>query len=308
MEDKTTSPYVSNCYKYVKDDSLKNVCDPSDTSMTQQSPKNFMVRFTISNPTYSFNVNVNRVDAPKGADRFYNMVRNNMFSNQRFYRVVSNWVAQFGVNGEPSVSAVYNYVNNVPKSIILADPVVLSNLKGTIAYSASYDPITGMAVNMTSELFINFEDNSAQLDHRGFAPFGQIHQDQVDNVIDKLYSGYGELKTICEEGMNGTANPHSASSKCLGPDENKVYSEGNAYLSKDFPKMTYIESAFVVEPSSALDSFIVVMAFTFFFVIGFIAYRKKSEIIDRSYECAGRINRMTRGSGKKHQDEPFTRL
>jgi peptidyl-prolyl cis-trans isomerase A (cyclophilin A) len=46
------------------------------------------------------------------------------------------------------------------------------------------------------------------------------------NVVDALYSGYGE-------GAPGGA----------GPEQGRVQSEGNAYLTSQFPKLDYIKSA-----------------------------------------------------------------
>lgn len=249
------NPYVSNCIENTNNNNqLSKLCNPTSTSMTQQAPDNFITRFSISQKpgpyttsSMSFSIHVERSNAPHAADRFYNMVINDMFTGQRFYRVVSGWVAQFGVNGEPAVSAVYNYLHNVPGSIILPDPVILSNTRGTLAYSAAYDPNTNQAVNMTSELFINFNDNSKELDKLGFAPFATISLDAMDSVENHLYNGYGELPSICKAG--GTANPHNADSKCDGPNENRVYSEGNRYLAQSFPRMTWIQEAKIINPS-----------------------------------------------------------
>jgi peptidyl-prolyl cis-trans isomerase A (cyclophilin A) len=44
------------------------------------------------------------------------------------------------------------------------------------------------------------------------------------NVVDKIYSGYGEK-----------------------PDQNRMRTEGNAYLQKEFPRLDYIKSATLVK-------------------------------------------------------------
>jgi peptidyl-prolyl cis-trans isomerase A (cyclophilin A) len=78
----------------------------------------------------------------------------------------------------------------------------------------------------TTQMFINYADNN-RLDGMGFAPFGQVVSGM--NVVDALYSGYGE------------GAPRGA-----GPEQGRLQSEGNAYLIKEFPKLDYIKSATIV--------------------------------------------------------------
>ena len=91
-----------------------------------------------------------------GADRIFNLARLGFFTGARFYRVVPNWVVQFGVSGSPAISAVYDFRADVPGAILPTDPVVASNLRGHIAFSAAYGTRFGhrTAVNRTAELFI----------------------------------------------------------------------------------------------------------------------------------------------------------
>ena len=42
--------------------------------------------------------------APLGADRFYNLVKNGFYDDVRFFRVLDNFMAQFGINGDPAIS------------------------------------------------------------------------------------------------------------------------------------------------------------------------------------------------------------
>ena len=72
----------------------------------------------------------------------------------------------------------------------------------------------------------NANDNN-RLDGMGFAPFGQVVSGM--NVVDALYSGYGE------------GAPRGA-----GPEQGRLQSEGNAYLIREFPKLDYIKSATIV--------------------------------------------------------------
>ena len=116
--------------------------------------------------------------APIGADRFYNLVKNGFFDDVRFFRVISNFMVQFGINGSPTVSAIWRN----PAVQLKDDPVKQSNKRGYITFA------TGGPNTRTTQVFINFKDN-AFLDGQGFSPFGEVSQGMED-VVDKLYSQY----------------------------------------------------------------------------------------------------------------------
>ncbi len=181
-------------------------------ALTAQAPAAYKVKFDTSKG--AFVVEVHRDWAPLGADRFYNLVKNGFFNNARFFRVISGFMVQFGINADPKVSAVWRDAN------INDDPVKQSNTRGMLTF-ATRGPNT-----RTTQLFINY-GNNARLDGMGFAPFGQVVSGM--NVVDALYNGYGE------------GAPRGA-----GPEQGRIQSEGNAYLIKDFPKLDYIKSATIM--------------------------------------------------------------
>ena len=182
-------------------------------SLAEQAPPVYKAKFDTSKGT--FEIQVHRDWAPTGADRFYNLVKNGFFDNTRFFRVVSGFMVQFGLNGDPSVSAQWRQAR------IRDDQVKQSNTRGMVTF-ATAGPNT-----RTTQVFINFGDNN-RLDGMGFAPFGQVVTGM--NVVDALYSGYGE-------GAPGGN----------GPEQGRVQQEGNAYLTKDFAKLDYIKKA-TIEP------------------------------------------------------------
>jgi peptidyl-prolyl cis-trans isomerase A (cyclophilin A) len=181
-------------------------------SLREQAPPAYKVKFDTSKGP--FIVEVHRDWAPSGADRFYNLVKNGFFNNTRFFRVISGFMVQFGINGDPAISSQWRSAR------INDDPVKKSNGRGLITF-ATAGPNT-----RTTQVFINYADNAA-LDGQGFAPFGQITSGM--NVVDALYSGYGE------------GAPSGG-----GPEQGRVQSEGNAYLTSSFPKLDYIQSATIV--------------------------------------------------------------
>ena len=125
-----------------------------------------------------FVVEVHRDWAPNGADRFYNLVKNGFYNDTRFFRVISGFMVQFGINGDPKLSQVWRDAN------IKDDPVKAEQQARQRSPSPPPDRDT-----RTTQVFINF-GNNAGLDDQGFAPFGQVISGM--EVVDSLYSGYGE--------------------------------------------------------------------------------------------------------------------
>jgi peptidyl-prolyl cis-trans isomerase A (cyclophilin A) len=178
-------------------------------ALTEKAPAVYKVRFDTSKGV--FVVEVRRDWAPNGADRFYNLVKNGFYDDTRFFRVVSGFMVQFGINGDPSVSTPWR------AATIKDDPVKQSNKRGYITFATSGPD------SRTSQVFINFADNSG-LDRQGFSPFGQVVSGMT--VVDALFSGYGE-----------------GAPSGRGPDQGRVQREGNSYLKKDFPNLDYVKKA-----------------------------------------------------------------
>jgi peptidyl-prolyl cis-trans isomerase A (cyclophilin A) len=187
---------------------------PLTAVSTQAGPATYRARFETSAGT--FVIEVQRDWAPQGADRFHELVAAGYYDGQRFFRVLSGFMAQFGIHGDPSVAATWRSRN------ILDDPVRQSNTRGMVSF-ATAGPNT-----RTTQVFINYGDNSS-LDGMGFAPFGRVIEGM--DVVDKLHAGYGE----------GVPRGH-------GPDQGRIQREGNAYLEKEFPKLDYVKHATIVAP------------------------------------------------------------
>jgi peptidyl-prolyl cis-trans isomerase A (cyclophilin A) len=175
------------------------------------APALFKAQFTTTKG--DFVVEVHRDWAPLGADRFYNLVRGGFFTTSAFFRVVPNFMVQFGLSANPEVNTVWRDAN------LIDDPVKESNKRGYITFAKS-----GKPNSRTTQLFINFKDNEF-LDSQGFAPFGIVVEGM--DVVDRLYNGYGETQ---EAGGRG-------------PSSGRIESEGDAYISKNFPNMDRIKSA-----------------------------------------------------------------
>src|SRR5262249_23634771 len=53
-------------------------------------------------------IEVHRAWSPNGADRFYNLVKSGFFDDIRFYRIVPDFMAQFGIHGDPAVNQAWS--------------------------------------------------------------------------------------------------------------------------------------------------------------------------------------------------------
>jgi peptidyl-prolyl cis-trans isomerase A (cyclophilin A) len=188
-----------------------NLANPS--ALKETAPATYKVRFETSKG--AFVVDVTRDWAPNGADRFYNLVKNGFYDGVRFFRIIDGFMAQFGINGDPKISAAWR------EARIQDDPVKQSNRRGFITYAMA-GPNT-----RTSQVFINFGDNS-MLDKQNFSPFGRVSSGM--EVVDALYNGYGE-----------------GAPRGQGPDQGRVQAEGNAYLAKNFPRLDFVKKATITK-------------------------------------------------------------
>lgn len=191
-------------------------------ALKARAPDIYDVEFTTTKG--NFVVEVTRAWAPLGADRFYNLVKHGFFTNASFFRVVPGFVVQFGISADPKVSAVWD------TATIKDDPVRGSNKVGFLTFAM------GGPNTRTTQVFINLRDNGSALDGIGFAPFGQVTSGM--DVVQKLYSGYGDLPE-----MGGR-----------GPSEEAISKGGKVYLDKNFPMLDTIKMATVVSPASGTPS------------------------------------------------------
>ena len=171
------------------------------------APAEFRASFDTS--AGPFVVLVHRSWAPKGADRFYNLVKYGFFDNGRFFRVLPNFMVQFGINGDPAIQGPWRDAD------ITDDPVTQSNKRGMITFA------TGGPNTRTTQVFINFKDNTG-LDRQGFAPFGEVVSGM--EAVDKINAEYREQ-----------------------PDQGLIQRSGNAYLTKSFPRLDYVKKAAIVK-------------------------------------------------------------
>ena len=181
-----------------------------------QGPQGFNVHLETSRGDVV--IAVDRDWAPYGAERFRTLVESGYYDDARFHRVVPDFIVQWGLAGDPAVTARW------VESRIPDDAVVVSNTRGRIAFAFT-DPGT-----RTTQVFISLVDNS-RLDEQGFAPFGEVIEGM--DVVDAIYSGYGE------DSGGGVRRG----------DQSRIVAEGNAYLDAEFPLLDRLISATIEPPS-----------------------------------------------------------
>jgi cyclophilin family peptidyl-prolyl cis-trans isomerase len=186
--------------------------NPEDKYWSQSAPDVFQVKLKTTRGHFVFEAH--RSWAPEGVDRFYNLIRAGFFDDSRFFRVRAGYIAQFGIPGDPAVAAIWR------NRTIKDDPALQSNTRGAVAYA-----MTGPNTR-TTQLYINLGDNS-KLDAQGFAPIGKVVAGM--DVVDRLYSGYGE----------------SAGGGMRGGNQGKIFEGGNAYLDRAFPNLDKLVRALI---------------------------------------------------------------
>lgn len=182
--------------------------DPSQASET--APETYRAKFETTKG--DFVIEVTRKWAPRGADRFYNLVKVGFFDNVKFFRVVEGFMVQFGIHGNPEVSSEWRNAR------IEDDIVAKSNTRGMVTF-ATAGPNT-----RTTQVFVNFVDRNTFLDKQGFSPFGKVVEGM--KVVDALEGKYREAPSRMQ-GM--------------------IQQKGNAFLDEKFPGLDSIKKASIVE-------------------------------------------------------------
>ncbi len=185
-------------------------------SLHETAPETFLASFETT--AGDFTIAVRREWAPLGADRFYNLVKNGFYDDQRIYRVVEGFMVQFGIHGEPLVDYQWH------DELLLDDPVVATNSRGRVSFAK------GGANSRTVEIFISYRNNS-DLDALGFSPFGEVVEGM--DVVVAFYSEYGD-------------GPPRGD----GVYQAQAHASGEEYFAAEFPELDRVLRAWIDDGST----------------------------------------------------------
>lgn len=196
------------------DCNLQPLLCPFSPVMNQRAPETFQVTVQTTAPG-TLTIHCNRTWSPLGVDRFFNLVRHGFYNDTAFFRTIAGFVSQWGISGTPKITAAWS------NATIANDPIVpfASNVRGAVSFAA--EMCGNVACHRTTQLFVNYADNS-RLDAMGFTVIGMVSAADMQSVVDRFFSGYGEA-----------------------PDQELIAEDGNGYLKKQFPLLTYIAKAWV---------------------------------------------------------------
>jgi len=157
--------------------------------------------------------------APIGVEHFHKLVENEFYDQCRFFRVVDDFMVQFGIAATPAQQKKWK------ADVLQDDPMgVQTNARGTITYATSGKD------TRTTQLFINTrKQGNARLDRQGFAPIGLVTSGM--DVVDEIQNKYGER-----------------------PGQGKIVNRGNEYLQDEFPDLSYIVTVREIKDEQAVES------------------------------------------------------
>lgn len=163
-----------------------------------------------------FIVEVHPEWAPLAAERFMNLVKQHHFDGSRFHGVLSGFAAYFGIASDPRKQ------KNMSRIKLEDEPRLETNTRGKIAFVPD-------GPNSRSTQLVISEKHNEYLDREGYVPFAVVSGGMA--VVDRLYRGYGAR----------------GPPKGRGPAIERIEKEGVEYLTKEFPKMSYIRTALIME-------------------------------------------------------------
>lgn len=177
-----------------------------------EAPANYHVRLETSKGAIV--IAVHRDWAPRGADRFHELVTSGYYDGARFFRIRKETWVQFGIAGDPKVAQAWR-TKTIPDDPFKA----ISNKRGTVAFA--FKDRNGRA----TQVFINLRDNSETHDKEPFVVFGEVIEGMA--AADALYAEYGE----------------AAGGGIRAGRQDPVFEGGNRYLAEKFPLLDYIKTA-----------------------------------------------------------------
>lgn len=182
----------------------------------KQAPETFKARFETTKG--NFEIEANRSWSPKGVDRLYQLISSEFYTDIALFRVVPDFVVQFGIHND-------SILNKSWESFKIPDePAIEPNVEGAISFAR------GGEESRTTQIFINLKSNSPRLDTifysgvRGFPVIAKVTKGM--EVVNAFYKDYGNEPATKQD---------------------SIQIKGNNYLRKNYPKLDYINKAYILK-------------------------------------------------------------
>ncbi|WP_299669260.1 peptidylprolyl isomerase [uncultured Polaribacter sp.] len=182
--------------------------------LSKKAPETFKARFETTQGT--FDIEAKREWSPKGVDRLYQLIKYGYYTDVAIYRVVPNFVAQFGIHND-------SLINKSWQKGIEDEPVLVKNDSMTIAFAR------GGVKTRSNQIFINLKENKRlnTLTYSGVSGFPVVAKVIAgQETVLNFYDGYGDR---------------------LGRQQGKINEFGNAFLKEKYPKVDYIQKAYFIK-------------------------------------------------------------
>eukprot|EP00437_Effrenium_voratum_P012345 CAMPEP_0181444084 /NCGR_PEP_ID=MMETSP1110-20121109/24884_1 /TAXON_ID=174948 /ORGANISM="Symbiodinium sp., Strain CCMP421" /LENGTH=280 /DNA_ID=CAMNT_0023568075 /DNA_START=45 /DNA_END=884 /DNA_ORIENTATION=+ len=151
--------------------------------------------------------------APKGAQRFLQLVTDKYYTDLPVYRAVDTFLVQFGITGDPDRSEKYEAIED---DELRGIPI----LEGMVCFAAA-------AANSRQATVCLFLSDFPQLGKNSWeTPFARVSEESFP-VLRSIFTGYGDMPQC-----GGT-----------GPDPIQLQDRGNSYITECFPECDFVESA-----------------------------------------------------------------
>lgn len=165
-------------------------------------------------------IEVHQELAPIGAKHFLELVEDSFYTDIALYRCVAHFLTQFGISQN---SAKKHWHREQIK-----DDVNLH--RGIKKYDVSF--AGGGPNTRSTQIFIAFETLNFLGKEPWETPFGKVISGF--DVLDQLYKGYGDISPFNKK----------------GPDQQKLFNQGNRYIHDNFPLIDFIQDCRVLDKST----------------------------------------------------------
>eukprot|EP00051_Salpingoeca_urceolata_P017368 m.235977 g.235977 ORF g.235977 m.235977 type:complete len:167 (+) comp18934_c1_seq2:166-666(+) len=160
-----------------------------------------------------------------GVDRLNRLVASKYFDGSKFFRVVRDFLVQFGIHGDPDVNSEWN--DNPIADETTEDKCQPASV-GTLAFAGNGKD------SRAAQMMVWLGDQECD-DNRWGTPVGKATKQTVQ-ILQSLYEGYGDTPPWGE-----------------GPDQDRLAEDGDAYAEENFPLLDHIKSCKIEPATPALQ-------------------------------------------------------